>query len=97
LPAVLEPGSRRGHLSTVITTSPIDNGRLERNSTNYVVLPSRDLGVLRTLSVQRDNSGNAGDWHLQEIVVQGQRYGVQRTARFNCWIDNSGEVTRALS
>jgi hypothetical protein len=82
--------------SSVVVDSKY-NGRLERNSTNYVVLPSRDLGALRTLSVQRDNSGNAPDWHLQEIVVQGQRYGVQRTARFDCWIGDSGEVTRALT
>jgi hypothetical protein len=82
--------------SSVVVDSKY-NGRLERNSTNHIVLPSRDLGDLRTLGVQRDNSGNAPDWHLQEIVVRGQRYGVQRTARFDCWMNDSGEVTRALN
>jgi len=84
-----------GSSSIVVDTKY--NGRMERGSTNYVVLPSPDLGQLQALTVQRDDSGNAPDWHLESIAVDSQRYPVHLTAWFDCWIDNTGPFARALN
>ena len=83
--------------SSWITVNTKVTGRMERGDTNYVVLPSPDLGRLKTLTVQRDNSGNAPDWHLQSITVQSQRYKVNTTATFDCWIDNTEPFSRPFN
>jgi hypothetical protein len=83
-----------GSSSTTVDTGY--NGRMERDSVNFVVLASPDLGELHSMTVQRDDSGNAPDWHLASIVVESLRYRSQKTASFDCWIENTSQFTRPL-
>lgn len=84
--------------SASITVDTGYNGRMERGLVNFVVLPSRDLGSLQSVTVQRDNSGNAPDWHLASIIVQSLRYhSGQKTGVFNCWIDSTAPFIRPLT
>jgi PLAT/LH2 domain-containing protein len=82
--------------SSTVTVEGKYNGRVERNSTNYLVLPSPDLGTLETVSVRQNGGGNAPDWHLQSVAVESQRYGTGGTAQFDCWIPSDVEVARQL-
>jgi hypothetical protein len=83
--------------SSSVTVNTDYNGRMESGSVNFVVLPSPNLGVLRSITVQRDDSGNAPDWHLASIEVQSHRFGGYHTASFDCWIDSTDKFTRPLS
>jgi glycerophosphoryl diester phosphodiesterase len=85
------------HGSSEISVNTEYNGRMEAGSVNFVVLPSRDLGALQSVSVQRDDSGNAPDWHLGSITVQSYRFGGNQTATFDRWIDSTAKFTRLLS
>jgi hypothetical protein len=62
-------------------------GRMERNDWNYLTVPSSDLGPLQSITVRRDSQGNAPDWFLDRIRVRSFRFGVDKTAVFNRWID----------
>jgi len=78
----------------------VDTGwraRMERDAWNYVTLESDDLGPLHTLTVQRDDQGNAPGWYLDRVVVESTRYGVSLGADFRCWIDRAVPVTRPLT
>ncbi len=70
--------------------------RMERGQTNFVTIPSRDLGALQTITVRRDNQGNAPDWFLDSIDVRSARFGVSARATFNEDITNTSPVTRPL-
>jgi glycerophosphoryl diester phosphodiesterase len=85
------------HGSSSVTVNTEYNGRMERGSVNFVVLPSPDLGALQSIGVQRDDSGNAPDWHLASITIQSYRFGASHTATFDCWIDSTAKFTRSLS
>lgn len=67
---------------------------LERLGALVQAVELEEYGAFELLA---KNSGNAPDWHLDSITVQSQRYGVGVTARFDCWIDNTGQFTRALA
>jgi glycerophosphoryl diester phosphodiesterase len=84
----------RGSASTTVDASL--HHRLESGSTTYVVLPSADLGTLRSITVQSDRSHLAPGWHLHAIVVESHRHGGKKTARFDTWIDSADRVTREL-
>jgi hypothetical protein len=56
---------------------------------------SLNLGTLQSITVQRDNEGNAPDWFLDRILVDSFRYGVSKQATFQRWIGTS-PVTRPL-
>ena len=84
----------RGAASVTVDTSLV--GRMERNNRNYVTLQSPDLGTLRSITVQRDDTGNAPGWFLDNIVVRSFRYGTTATATFNRWFDNTSPSTQAL-
>lgn len=79
------------------TTDTNFNRRMERGLSNFAILPSADLGDLHSVTVQRDNSGNAPDWHLASIIVESPRYRNRKTALFDCWIDTTAPFTRALN
>lgn len=83
--------------SSSVTIDAKYNGRLERNSTNFIVLPSPDLGDLKKLSVRRDGGGNAPDWHLDTVVVQSARYAQDHTASFDSWIGQAVDVVRRFA
>ena len=69
---------------------------MERNAWNFVTLPSDDLGPLTSITVQRDGSGLAPGWFLDQILVRSVRYQVSTKALFRCWIDSTAPVTRDL-
>jgi hypothetical protein len=71
--------------------------RMESGSWNWVTLPSPDLGQLQSITVQRDDAGNAPDWHLDRIQVRGVRFGTSAQAVFDRWIDDTSPVTMPLS
>ena len=63
--------------------------RMEHDCWNYVTIPSPDLGALVSMTVRRDDSGNAPDWFLDGITISSARYGVTGKAYFNRWIDST--------
>jgi PLAT/LH2 domain len=82
--------------SSSVTVNTRYTGRMERGLVNFVILPSPDLGVLQSISVQRDDSGNAAEWHLDSIAAQSHRFGGNYNATFGCWIDTTSKFTRLL-
>ncbi len=70
--------------------------RMEQGQTNFVTIPSSDLGALQTITVRRDNQGDAPDWFLDSIDVRSARFGVSASAVFNQDITNTSPVTRSL-
>jgi glycerophosphoryl diester phosphodiesterase len=80
-----------GSASTTFDTSY--HARMERNHVNYITLQAPDLGDLISVSVQRNNNGNAPDWWLEKIEVQSARYRQHKTAVFNCEIKSDSPVS----
>jgi hypothetical protein len=70
--------------------------RMERNMWNFVTLPSDDLGPLKSIAVQLDNSGNAPRWFLDHILARSARYQVFTKAIFRRWIDSDAPFTQDL-
>jgi len=88
----------KGALGSISKTIDANlNGRMERNHTNFVTIPSPDLGELASITVQRDNSGNAPNWFLDSIRVESFRYGASKQARFGRWIDTTVPFTQPLA
>jgi hypothetical protein len=69
---------------------------MERNAWDYVTLQSPDLGELKSITVQRNDDGNAPDWFLDQILVRSKRYGAARRAVFNRWIETSPTTERLV-
>ncbi len=80
-----------GSAQTIVDTSY--RARMERNRVNYITLQAPDLGDLISISVQRDDQGNAPDWWLDKIEVQSAHYHQQKTAVFNCEIKSVSPVS----
>lgn len=72
-------------------------GRMERNGWDFVTLPSLALGRLQSITVQRDDVGNAPEWFLDRILVTSLRYGVSTQADFGRWIDTTAPFTQAVA
>lgn len=72
-------------------------GRMTSGASNYLTLPSGDLGELRSITVQRDSVGQDQDWLLERIQVESFRYGVSKQAGFNRWIDSTAPFTQPLA
>jgi glycerophosphoryl diester phosphodiesterase len=83
--------------SASVTVDTRWRARMERNAWNYVTFESPDLGPLHTITVQRDDQGNAPGWFLDRIVVESACYGVSLDADFRCWIDGAVPVSRPLT
>jgi hypothetical protein len=86
-------GQNRSSFITVDTKPPY---RMERNDWNFVTQQSRDLGTLQSITVQRDNSGNAPDWFLDRIRVRSFRFGASKEAVFGRWIDTTAPFKQTL-
>ncbi len=84
----------KGSSSVTVNTELV--GREESGDTNFITLPSIDLGDLQSITVQRDNSGNGPDWYLDQITVKSQRFGVSKVAVHNGWIDKTTPFVLAL-
>jgi hypothetical protein len=61
-----------GTSTITVDTSPV--GRMESGDTNYVTIPSMNLGTLQSITVTNDGTGNAPDWDLLDISVSSARY-----------------------
>lgn len=85
----------KGTSSVTVNTGLYD--RMERNNWNYVTLQSPDLGTLKSITVQRDNSGLGPNWYLDRILVKSFRYHVSKQAVFNRWIDTTSPFTYPLA
>jgi hypothetical protein len=81
----------RGTAGKTVNTDLIK--RMEQDCWNYVTIPSADLGHLISMTVRRDDSGNAPDWYLDGITIAGARYGTAGKAYFDRWIDSTDPVT----
>jgi PLAT/LH2 domain-containing protein len=90
-----------GSYSKTVDTSLIGSvfggtpGRME-NGLDYVTLPSTDLGDLKSITVQRDNQGNAPGWFLNWIHVASGRYSQSKQASFERWIDTNSPFVQSL-
>ena len=91
-----------GSSSKTIDTSLIGSllgktsGRMEQDAWDFVTLQSLNLGSLQSITVQRDNQGNAPDWFLDRILVNSFRYGVSKQANFGRWINTTSPFTQSL-
>ncbi|MEO5992464.1 MAG: PLAT/LH2 domain-containing protein [Arthrobacter sp.] len=83
-----------GSASKTVNTELIK--RMESDDWNWVTIPSGDLGALQTLTVQRDNDGNAPDWFLDRIEVHSARFGSSGTAIFDRDIDDTTPFTQPI-
>ncbi len=70
--------------------------RMESDEWNWVAIPSDDIDALKSITVRRDNDGNAPDWYLDRIEVRSAGFGTSGTAVFDCWIDTASPCTEAL-
>jgi hypothetical protein len=61
-----------GSSKITVNTAPI--GRMEKGDTNFVTIPSKDLGVLKSITVENDGSGHSPNWLLRDITVQSARW-----------------------
>ncbi len=57
-----------------ITVDTERHGRMESGGTNFVTMPSRDLGALKSITVTSDGSGNRANWALEDITVYSARW-----------------------
>jgi glycerophosphoryl diester phosphodiesterase len=60
--------------SATITVNTDTFGRMESGHTNFVTIPSRNLGTLKSITVENDGSGNRPNWLLQDITVQSAHW-----------------------
>ena len=87
-----------GEATAVIDTSRI--GRMERDTTNYLVIPSKNLGRLESLTVSRDNAGSGPDWWLDFVRISSFNYLTRQkyngaefyTPSFKDWIPTDGKT-----
>lgn len=83
-----------GSASVTVDTSL--TARMERGQTNYVTLSAPNLGTLQSVTVQRDDSGNAPDWFLNFVDVQSYRYQAAAHGRFYRWIDSTAPFAAVI-
>lgn len=70
--------------------------RMESDDWNWVTIPSDNIGALQSITVQRDNQGNAPDWYLDRVEVRSARFRTAGTAVFDRWIDSMSPFTVTL-
>jgi hypothetical protein len=70
--------------------------RMEQEESNWVTIASDDLGMLQSITVRRDNQGNAPDWYLDRITVRSHRFAAVAQAVFGRWIDSTSPFTEPL-
>ncbi len=81
----------------------LNSGRMERGNTDWITIPSADLGQLNSITIQ--HNGNPDDnWHLQEVRVSSLRWlgmnlGHSREykASFNNWIKEGNTFKLTLT
>ncbi len=96
----------RGQATITVNTGEIHlgyySGRMEQGNTDYVTIPSADLGQLSSITIR--NEGWLGDgWHLASIRVSSARYlgantnhNAEYISTFNDWIKDGDTKTLTL-
>jgi hypothetical protein len=77
----------------------LDSHRMEAGHTDWVTIPSKNLGVLKSVTISNDGSGHGADWKLQDLTVFSARWlnpdlAHDYSVAFNGFIDAHG--SRAL-
>jgi hypothetical protein len=72
------------------------SGRMERDAWDHITIQGPDLGELKSITVQRNDEGNAPDWFLDLVQVRSKRYGVSKRAVFNRWIGTLPSTERLV-
>lgn len=97
----------RGQATITLNTGEIHlgyySGRMEQGNTDYVTIPSADLGQLSSVTIH--NEGGLGDaWHLATIRVSSARYlgantnhNAEYIATCNDWIEAGDSKTLTLN
>jgi hypothetical protein len=86
----------RGDATITVDTGEIhlgfESGRMEKHQTDWVTIPSKDLGTLTSITVHNDGVLQDG-WHLHDIRVSSIRYigantnhNLEYIGNFNNWI-----------
>jgi hypothetical protein len=97
----------RGQATITVSTGEInlvnENSRMERGNTDYVTIPSADLGLISSITIHNDGGGLGDGWHLASIRVSSARYigpntnhNAEYVATFNDWIKVGETRTIAL-
>src|SRR5262249_47813766 len=87
-----------GHFNALL-----DSGRMEQGNTDWVTIPSANLGQLKSITIEH-NGNPDDDWKLQEVRVSSLRWlGInlghsrEYTATFNNWIKEGDKFTLPLT
>lgn len=68
----------KGTATITIDTDTYDgyqgSGRMEQGKTDWVTIPSKDLGGLTSITVSSDDHGNSPGWEFIDIKVSSARY-----------------------
>ncbi|MDQ6760471.1 MAG: HYR domain-containing protein, partial [Acidobacteriota bacterium] len=59
-----------GHILPII----YDSGRMENGNTDYVTIPSADLGTLESIKIYNDGTGLGPDWTFKDLKVSSAGY-----------------------
>ncbi|MFH0780989.1 MAG: PLAT/LH2 domain-containing protein [Pseudomonadota bacterium] len=97
----------RSQATITVSTGEInlvyENSRMERGNTDYVTIPSADLGLISSITIHNDGGGLGDGWHLASIRVSSARYigpntnhNAEYVATFNDWIKVGETRTVAL-
>jgi glycerophosphoryl diester phosphodiesterase len=82
--------------SVIKTVDAWPRKRYEAGNINFVAMLGIDVGVPQSITVSRDDSGNAPDWFLDTITVVNRHDPGTYLATFNQWIPVYQQVTRTF-
>jgi hypothetical protein len=76
----------------------LDSHRMEAGQTDWVTISSKDLGMLKSITIHNDGTGHGPDWKLHDITVYSARWlkpdlSYHYTATLNDWIDGDSSKT----
>jgi PLAT/LH2 domain/Glycerophosphoryl diester phosphodiesterase family len=84
-----------------ITVDTEPTGRMEAGKTNYVTVPSKDLGSLKSITIHNDGTGNKPDWNLHDLTVFSGQWlkpdlSFHYTATLDDWVRGNSSMTLAF-
>jgi hypothetical protein len=76
----------------------LDSHRMEAGQTDWVTISSKNLGMLKSITIHNDGTGHGSDWKLQDITVYSAHWlkpdlSYHYTATLNDWIDGNASKT----
>jgi hypothetical protein len=69
---------------------------MESGTSNWMTSASDNSGMLRSITVRRQDSSTGPDWHLLRIDVRSDRSGAFGSASFDRWIASTSPFTALL-